>query len=70
MDKNYELFDSYSSARLKQRIVKYYSSEICFGVVQVKNIQISLYTVPSFQFLKSSIWLQIKDRKLIDEPND
>ena len=30
-DNDYELFDSYSLARLTQRLVKYYSSEICFG---------------------------------------
>ena len=36
-DSNYELFDSYSSRRLKQRLVKYYSSEICFGEEQRKK---------------------------------
>ena len=36
-DSNYELFDSYSSPRLKQRLVKYYSSEICFGEEQRKK---------------------------------
>ena len=36
-DNDYKLFDSYSPARLKQRLVKYYSSEICFGKVQEKS---------------------------------
>ena len=58
-DSNYELFDSYSSARLKQHLIKYYSLEICFGEEQGKNIQISLFTVCAFQLRKSSILLQI-----------
>ena len=59
-DNDNKLFDSYSSARLKQCLVKHYSSEICFGEVQgKKTIQISLITVRPFQFLKSSILLQI-----------
>ena len=33
-DNDYELFDSYSSARLTQRLVKYYSSEICLSEVE------------------------------------
>ena len=57
-DNNYKLFDSYSSARIKQRFVKYCSLEICFGEEQ-ENIQISLFTVRSFQFMKSSILVQI-----------
>ena len=36
-DNDYELFDSYSSARLTQRLVKYYSSEICFGEEEWKK---------------------------------
>ena len=36
-DNGDELFDCYSLARLKQRLVKYYSSEICFGKVQGKK---------------------------------
>ena len=36
-DNNYELSDSYSSARLKQCLVKYYSLEICFGEEQGKK---------------------------------
>ena len=58
-DSNYELFDSYSSARLKQHLIKYYSLEICFGEEQGKNIQISLFTVRAFQLRKSLILLQI-----------
>ena len=37
-DNEYELFDSHSSARLKQCLVKYYNSEICFDEEQEKNI--------------------------------
>ena len=36
-DNDYELFDSYSSARLKPRLVKYYSLEICFAEKQRKK---------------------------------
>ena len=36
-DNDYELFDSYSLARLTQRLVKYYSSEICFGEEEWKK---------------------------------
>ena len=36
-DNDYELFDSYSSARLTQRLVKYYSSEICLSEVEGKR---------------------------------
>ena len=36
-DNNYKLFDSYSSARLKECLVKYYSLEICFGEKQGKK---------------------------------
>ena len=37
-DNEYELFDSHSLARLKQCLVKYYNSEICFDEEQEKNI--------------------------------
>ena len=36
-DSDYELFDSYLSARVKQRLVKCYSSEICFSEVEGKK---------------------------------
>ena len=36
-DSDYELFDSHLSARVKQRLVKCYSSEICFGEVEGKK---------------------------------
>ena len=36
-DNDYKLFDSYSSAKLKQHLVKYYSLEICFGEEQGKK---------------------------------
>ena len=52
-DNNYELFDSCSSARLKQCLIKYYSWEICFG--EEKGKKISSFTVRPFQFMKSSI---------------
>ena len=35
-DSSYKLFHSYSSARPKQRLVKYYVSEIGFGQVRGK----------------------------------
>ena len=51
-DNDYELFDSCLSVSLKQRLLKYYSPEICFGEAQGKNIQMNLFTVRLFQFLK------------------
>ena len=44
-DNDYKLFNSYSPASLKQRLVKYYCSEICFGKVHGKIWQISLFVV-------------------------
>ena len=58
-DNSYELFHPYLSARLKQRLVKYYSPKICFGEKQGKKKYKSVFTVRPFQFLKSSILLQI-----------
>ena len=58
-DKDYQSFYSYSLTRLKQRLVKYCSLEICFGEVRGKNIQIKFFTVRPFQFLRSSKWLRI-----------
>ena len=56
---DFELFNSYSSTRLKQRLVKCYSSEIVLTKYKERNVQISLFTVPPFQFLKSSKLLQL-----------
>ena len=59
-DSNYKLFDSYSQTWLKQCLVKYYSSEICFSKVLGKKTYKSVCLFISlFQFLKSSILLQI-----------
>ena len=58
-DKDYQSFYSYSLTRLKQRLVKYCSLEICFGEVRGKNIQIKFFTVRPLQFLRSSKWLRI-----------
>ena len=72
-DNNYKLFDSYSQTWLKQCLVKYYSSEICFSKVLGKKTYKSVCLFISlFQFLKSSNYKrELKDRELInDEPND
>ena len=52
-DNDHKLFNSYSSARLKQYLVKYHSLEICFRKEQGKKIQISLFTVVHFNIAKN-----------------
>ena len=72
-DNNYELFDSYSSTRLKQCLVKYYSLEICFGEEQGKkhtnqfvySSSISIHEVPN---IATNCKRELKDHKLIDAP--
>ena len=72
-DNNYELSDSYSSARLKQCLVKYYSLEICFGEEQGKkhanqfaySLSISIHEVLN---IATNYKRELKDHELIDEP--
>ena len=72
-DNDYELSDSYSSARLKQRLVKYYSLEICFGEEQgekhtnqfVYTSSISIHEVLN---IATNYKRELKDHELIDEP--
>ena len=72
-DSNYELSDSYSSARLKQCLVKYYSLEICFGEEQGKkhknqfvySLSISIHEVLN---IATNYKMELKDHELTDEP--
>ena len=74
-DNNYKLFNSYSSARLKQCLVKYYSSENCFGEVQWKKhtnqfLYSSPISVPEVLNIAANYKRELKDHELIDEPID
>ena len=70
--KNFELFDSYSWARLQQRLVKYHSSEICFDEVKLTNqfVYSSSISVPEVPIIAANYKRELKDRELIDEPSD
>ena len=72
-DNNYKLFDSYSSARLKQRLVKYYSLEICFGEEQGKKhtnqfVYSSSISIHEVLNIATNYKRELKDHELIDEP--
>ena len=61
--------------RLKQRLVKYYSSEICFGEIQGKKdtnqfVYSSSMSIPEVLSITANYKRELKDRELIDEPND
>ena len=70
---NYELFYPYLSARLKQRLVKYYSPKICFGEKQrKKKIQISFYSssisISEVFNIATNYKRELKGQEQIDEP--
>ena len=72
-DNNYKLFDFYSSARLKQRLVKYYSLEICFGEEQGKKhtnqfVYSSSISIHEVLNIATNYKRELKDHELIDEP--
>ena len=72
-DNDYEWFDSSSSARLKQRLVKYYNLEICFGDDQGKKhtnqfVYSSSISIPEVLNIATDYKRGLKDRKLINEP--
>ena len=74
-DNDYNLFDSYLSARLKQHLVKYYSSENCFGEVQGKKhknpfVYSSSISIPEVLNVAANYKRKLEDRELADEPND
>ena len=70
-DNNYELFDSYSSARLKQRLVKYHSLEICFGEQGKKHknqfVYSSFISIHEVLNIATNYKRELKDHELIDE---
>ena len=72
-DNNYKLFDSYSSARLKQRLVKYYSLEICFGEEQGKKhtnqfVYSSSISIHEVLNIATNYKRELKDHELTDKP--
>ena len=72
-DNNYKLFDSYSSARLKQCLVKYYSLEICFGEEQGKNhtnqfVYCSSISIHEVLNIATNYKRELKDHELTNEP--
>ena len=72
-DNDYELFDSYSLARLKQCLVKYHSLEICFGEDQGKKhtnqfVYSSSISINEVLNVATNYKREPKDRELIDEP--
>ena len=72
---DYELFDSNSSIRLKERLVKYYNSEISFCSVQGKKhtnqfVYSASISIPEVLNYGANHKRELKDRELIDEPSE
>ena len=70
---NYELFDSYLLARLKQCLVKCYTFEICFGKEQRKMhknqfVYSSFISIHEVLNIATNYKRELKDHELFDEP--